>query len=92
MPSGIVCKIMRTLRARSLRRRSLLRARLYGHKPALVSHHGALALYACYGCNSLMEVWDSPDCVNGSMPQVPCKKDVAVLALWRKAFLKMTPM
>ena len=80
---------MRTLRSRNIRRRSLLRARIYGHKPVLISHHGALALYGCMNCNVLMEIWDNPDCVSGPMPQGSCKKK---LSWWRKLLVSIIPI
>lgn len=63
---------MRTRTARRLRRQALRHARIFGHKPALISHEGALALYGCYRCAETMEVWDSPGIVNGSMNQRVC--------------------
>ena len=63
---------MRTTEACRLQRKCLRRARIYGHKPILVSHHGALALYGCMGCEKPMEIWDSPAITNGPMDQSLC--------------------
>ena len=65
-------KQMRTRKARQLRRQALRHARIFGHKPALISHEGALALYGCYRCDAIMEVWDAPSIVNGPLNQRPC--------------------
>jgi hypothetical protein len=65
-------KQMRTRTARRLRRQALRHARTFGHKPALISHEGALALFGCYRCSAIMEVWDSPSIVNGSLNQEQC--------------------
>ena len=64
---------MRTVEARRLQRRCLRHARIYGHKPVLISHHGALALYGCMDCEKTMEVWDSPAIANGPMDQSLCE-------------------
>lgn len=77
---------MKTRKAQSIRRRSLLKARIYGHKPALISHEGALALYGCYQCERTMEIWDNPNCVNGTMPERPCSEE---LSWWRKVLIKL---
>ena len=78
---------MRTRKARSLRRQSLRHARIYGHKPTLISHHGALALFGCYRCEMTMEIWDSPDCVSGPMSQATCSGINA--GLIRKLLIKL---
>lgn len=64
---------MRTREARKIRRQSLRLAGIYGHKTALISHEGALALYGCYQCEAIMEIWDSPAYASGSMPQSICR-------------------
>ena len=64
---------MRTREARRLRRQNLRRARIFGHKASLICHEGALALYGCFLCDRLMEVWDSPSIVNGTMHETPCQ-------------------
>jgi hypothetical protein len=63
---------MRTREARKLRRQALRHARIYGHQPVEICHEGALNLFACRGCNALLEVWDSPNIVNGPMHQDLC--------------------
>jgi len=64
---------MRTREARKLRKKNLRRVRILGHRPELITHSGALALYGCYLCESVMEVWDAPAIVNGPMPESPCR-------------------
>ena len=63
---------MRTIEARRLRSRCLRHARIHGHKPVLISHHGALALYGCMNCEDTMELWDDPAISNGPMPHRSC--------------------
>lgn len=78
---------MRTFEARKIRRRALRHARIRGHQPRLISHHGALALYGCQRCHEIFECWDSPAIVSGPMPHVVC---YGIKAGWlRKLFIKL---
>ena len=65
---------MRTREARRMRDRALKDARKQGHDVALISKSGAIELYGCLNnCDTIMDIWDSPAIVNGSMPEVKCR-------------------
>lgn len=56
-----------------MRDRALKSARKHGHDVALISSSGALELYGCLNnCDAIMDIWDSPAIVNGSMAEVEC--------------------
>jgi len=82
---------MRTRKARRLRRQGLIRCRVGGHRPALISATGALAVYGClnHNCLSLFEVWDNPDHIAGQMYHSTCVD--TKITWWRKLLLKMLP-
>jgi len=64
---------MRTKEARRTRARALKGARKHGHDVALISKSGAVELYGCLNdCDAVMDIWDSPAIVNGSMAEVEC--------------------
>jgi len=64
---------MRTREARRMRDRALKDARKQGHDVALISKSGAIELYGCLNnCDAIMDIWDSPAIVNGSMAEVGC--------------------
>jgi len=64
---------MRTSEARYMRDKALKLARKQGHKITLISKSGALELYGCLNdCDAIMDIWDSPAIVNGSMAEVKC--------------------
>ena len=56
-----------------MRDRALKSARKHGHDVDLISSSGALELYGCLNnCDAVMDIWDSPAIVNGSMAEVEC--------------------
>ena len=64
---------MRTSEARYMRDKALRNARKQGHDVALISKSGAVELYGCLNdCDAIMDVWDSPAIVNGSMADARC--------------------
>ena len=64
---------MRTPKARRLRRGGLIKARIRGHRPRLIAHSGAICLYGCAEkCSALLEIWDAPSIVNGTMAETNC--------------------
>ena len=64
---------MRTSEARHMRDKALRNARKQGHNVALISKSGAIELYGCLNnCDAIMDIWDSPAIVNGSMAEVKC--------------------
>mgnify|MGYP003624289053 CR=1 FL=1 len=65
---------MRTRKARQLLRRGLVASKIRGHQPAHLSSSGAVTLYGCMrkGCNAILECWDNPDNVAGSMVHTNC--------------------
>ena len=64
---------MRTREARRMRNRALKDARKQGHDVALISKSGAIELYGCLNsCDAVMDIWDSPAIVNGSMAETSC--------------------
>jgi len=64
---------MRTSEARYMRDKALRNARKHGHSVTLISKSGALELYGCLNnCDAIMDIWDSPAIVNGSMAEVKC--------------------
>ncbi len=83
---------MRTRKARQLLRRGLCASKIRGHQPALVSHMGAIKLYGCRakGCNAILECWDNPDNVCGSMIHTNCNS--RELGWLRKQLLKLTSL
>jgi len=82
---------VRTRKARQLVRRGLLIARIRGHKPAKISHSGALILYGCREskCHALLEGWDNPDNVCGSMIHTNCGIEMGWI---RKQLLKLVSL
>ena len=82
---------MRTRKARQLVRRGLLIARIRGHKPAKITHSGALILYGCREskCHALLEGWDNPDNVCGSMIHTNCGIEMGWI---RKQLLKLVSL
>lgn len=65
---------MRTQQAREIRDKAVSDATSLGHSPKLLTRSGAMELWVCEnGCNSVIDAWDSPAVVNGSMPHVECK-------------------
>ena len=82
---------MRTRKARQLVRRGLLIARIRGHKPAKITHSGALILYGCREskCHALLEGWDNPDNVCGSMIHTNCGIKMGWI---RKQLLKLVSL
>ena len=81
---------MRTRKARRIRRLSLIRSRVRGHRPALVSTSGAITIYACHHCPMIFEVWDNPDHAAGQMLHQPCQH--VKLSWWRKFLLAVIPV
>jgi len=64
---------MRTSEARYMRDKAIRGARKQGHNVALISKSGAIELYGCLNnCDAIMDIWDSPAIVNGSMAEVKC--------------------
>mgnify|MGYP003633375527 CR=1 FL=1 len=64
---------MRTAQAREVRDKAISDATELGHKPKLLTHSGAMELWVCEnGCGAIVDTWDSPAQVNGTMPHVPC--------------------
>ena len=64
---------MRTSEARYMRDKAIRNARKQGHNVALISKSGAIELYGCLNdCDAVMDIWDSPAIVNGSMAEVKC--------------------
>ena len=64
---------MRTSEARYMRDKAIGGARKQGHDVALISKSGAVELYGCLNnCDAIMDIWDSPAIVNGSMAEVKC--------------------
>ena len=64
---------MRTSEARYMRDKAIRNARKQGHNVALISKSGAVELYGCLNnCDAIMDIWDSPAIVNGSMAEVRC--------------------
>jgi hypothetical protein len=64
---------MRTSEARYMRDEAIRSARKQGHNVALISKSGAIELYGCLNnCDAVMDIWDSPAIVNGSMVEVRC--------------------
>ena len=77
---------MRTREARRMRDRALKDARKQGHHVALISKSGAIELYGCLNnCDAIMDIWDSPAIVNGSMPEVKCRDGRRLPSLVRQA-------
>ena len=81
---------MRTRKARQLLRRGLRVSKIRGHRPALISHMGAIKLYGCrtLGCDAILECWDNPDNVSGSMVHTNCNH--LELGWLRRQLLKLT--
>ena len=64
---------MRTRKARRMLKRGLRIARLRGHQPRLIAHSGAVRIYGCAAeCNAILECWDNPDHISGSMAHINC--------------------
>ena len=64
---------MRTREARRMRDKALRNARKQGHDVTLICKSGAIELYGCLNnCDAIMDIWDSPAIVNGSMAEVRC--------------------
>jgi hypothetical protein len=64
---------MRTSEARYMRDKAIRGARKQGHNVTLISKSGAIELYGCLNnCDAIMDIWDSPAIVNGSMAEVRC--------------------
>lgn len=65
---------MRTRKARQLLRRGLRVSKIRGHQPVIVSHTGAIKLYGCKRgkCFAILECWDNPDVVSGTMVHTNC--------------------
>ena len=56
-----------------MRDKAIRGARKQGHDVALISKSGAVELYGCLNnCDAIMDIWDSPAIVNGSMAEVKC--------------------
>lgn len=83
---------MRTRKAKRLLGRGLCVSKVRGHRPALISHMGAIKLYGCMtlGCNATLECWDNPDNVAGSMVHTNCKH--RNLGWFRRQMLKLTSL
>jgi len=86
---------MRTNEARRMRDKALRNARKQGHNVALISKSGAIELYGCLNnCDAIMDIWDSPSMVNGSMPEVKCRdsrqspSSWVAIATWARRALK----
>ena len=74
---------MRTSEARYMRDRALRNARKQGHNVTLISKSGAIELYGCLNnCDPIMDIWDSPAIVNGSMAEVKCPDGRQSSPLW----------
>lgn len=78
---------MRTRKARRLLRRGLRVSKIRRHQPALVSHMGAIKLYGCRGCDAILECWDNPDNVAGTMIHTNCNHQE--LGWLRRQLLKL---
>lgn len=65
---------MRTRKAKQLLKQGLRVSKVRGHRPALISHLGAIKLYGCkaMGCDAILECWDNPDNVCGAMVHTNC--------------------
>lgn len=65
---------MRTQQAREIRDKAVSEAQKLGHSPKLLTRSGAMELWVCEnGCNCVIDAWDSPAIVNGSMAHVECR-------------------
>jgi len=67
---------MRTTEAARNRNRMVRRAKKMGHDPILLSNSGAMELWVCRNCQSVMDCWDSPTQTNGPMPHVACSNNL----------------
>jgi len=83
---------VKTREARKLKREGLRRAKFQGHTPALISESGALHLFGCleHRCNAILEAWDNPAILCGTMIHTGCNERLKRswwLRLRRKVYL-----